>query len=65
MRKLELTNWEYDDYRAITGRDDTAKTRTRWLEIIALINDKHYESIDNEIRETITWIDSEILKEEK
>jgi hypothetical protein len=65
MRKLELTNWEYDDYRAITSRDDTAKTRTRWLEIIALINDKHYESIDNEIRETITWIDSEILKEEK
>ena len=65
MRKLKLTNWEYDDYRAISGRDDTAKTRTRWLEIIALINDKYYESIDNEIRETITWIDSEILKEEK
>lgn len=65
MRELELTNWEYDDYRAITGRDDTTTTQTRWSEIIALINNKYYESIDNEIKETITWIDKEILKEEK
>lgn len=62
MRELEMGNWVYDDYRAITGRDDTKQTQERWLEIIALINDKYYESIDNEIRETIVWVDSEILE---
>jgi len=62
MRELEIGKWEYDDFRAVTGRDDTKQTQERWLEVIALINDKYYESIDNEIRETIVWIDSEIIK---
>jgi len=63
MRKLELGSWDYDDYLEVSGRKDNDKTKTRWLEVIALINSKYYESIDNEIRETVNWIDNEILEE--
>jgi hypothetical protein len=63
MRKLELGSWDYDDYLTITGRDDNSKTKARWLEVIALINSKHYDGINNEVRETIDYVDMEVLKE--
>ena len=65
MRKLIVSNWAYEDYLAITDRKDSPTTQKRWLDVIALINTKHYESIDNEIRETVQWVDDLITKEEK
>ncbi len=57
--------WDYEDYLAITEREDTKDNQARWLEVTALINNKHYESVDNEIRETIVWVDKEIKENEK
>ena len=65
MRKLIVSNWKYEDYLAITDRKDSPTTQKRGLAVIALINTKHYESIDNEIRETVQWVDGLITKEEK
>ena len=40
--------------------DDTAE---RWVKVVALIDNKHYESVDDEIRDTIQFVDSR-LKED-
>ncbi len=57
--------WDYEDYLAVTEREDSLDMQERWLNIIELINNKHYESVDNEIRETIVWVDKEIMEEIK
>ncbi len=63
MRELEIT-WDYEDYLTITERKDNAKTKARWLQVMALINNKFYEGINTEVHETILWVD-EMLKEVK
>ena len=55
--------WTYDDYLAVTGREDNDDTAERWTEVVDLIDNKHYESVDAEIRSTIDFVDS-ILKED-
>jgi len=57
--------WTYDDYLAVTGREDNDDTAERWTEVVDLIDNKHYESVDDDIRDTIQFVDKEILKEEK
>ncbi len=55
--------WTYDDYLAVTGREDNDDTAERWTEVVDLIDNKHYESVDDEIRSTIDFVDSR-LKED-
>lgn len=57
--------WNYDDYLSVTGREDNDDTAERWTEVVDLIDNKHYESVDDEIRDTIQYVDERILKEEK
>ena len=56
--------WTYDDYLAVTGREDNDDTAERWTEVVDLIDNKHYESVDAEIRDTIQYVDERILKED-
>lgn len=63
---VELTfTWTYKDYLAITQREDNDDTAERWTEVVDLIDNEHYESVDAEIRSTIDFVDSQILEEEK
>ena len=55
--------WTYDDYLAVTEREDNDDTAERWTEVVDLIDNKHYESVDDEIRDTIHFVDSR-LKED-
>ena len=61
--KLHFT-WDYDDYLAVTEREDNDDTAERWVKVVALIDNKHYESVDDEIRDTIHYVDERILKED-
>jgi hypothetical protein len=62
----ELTfTWTYEDYLAVTKREDNEATAERWVKVVDLIDNKHYESVNDEIRGTIDFVDKEILKEEK
>ena len=45
--KLHFT-WDYDDYLAVTEREDNDDTAERWVKVVALIDNKHYESVDDE-----------------
>ena len=56
--------WTYDDYLAVTEREDNDDTAERWTEVVDLIDNKHYESVDDEIRDTIQYVDERILKED-
>ena len=56
--------WTYDDYLAVTEREDNDDTAERWTEVVDLIDNKHYESVDDEIRVTIHYVDERILKED-
>ena len=57
--------WTYYDYLAVTERENNDDTEERWSKVVDLIDNKHYESVDDEIRSTIDFVDSQILKEEK
>ncbi len=62
----ELTfTWTYEDYLAVTGRVNSDDAEERWSDIVDLVENKYDEQIDNEIRSTIDFVDSQILKEEK
>ncbi len=62
----ELTfTWTYEDYLAVTGRVSNDNSAERWSDIVDLVENKYDEQIDNEIRSTIDFVDSQILKEEK
>ena len=61
--KLHFT-WDYDDYLAVTKREDNDDTAERWEKVVDLIDNKHYESVDAEIRSTIQYVDERILKED-
>ena len=60
--KLHFT-WTYEDYLAVTERENSDDTEERWVKVVALIDNKHYESVDDEIRDTIQFVDSR-LKED-
>ena len=55
--------WTYYDYLAVTERENSDDTEERWSKVVDLIDNKHYESVDAEIRSTIDLVDS-ILKED-
>ncbi len=62
---LELNfTWTYEDYLAVTERVNSDDTEERWSKVVDLIDNKHYESVDADIRDTIQYVDKEILKEE-
>ena len=61
--KLQF-NWNYDDYLSVTGRDDDEWTYRRWVKVVSLIDNKHYKQVEDEIRSTIDFVDTEILEEE-
>jgi hypothetical protein len=56
-------NWTYEDYLAVTEHEDNDDTAERWTEVVDLIDNKHYESVDEEIRDTIQYVDARILEE--
>ena len=53
--------WNYEDYLAVTNREDNEQSANRWAEVVELIDNKYYESVDEEIRSTINFVDSELL----
>ena len=55
--------WTYEDYLAVTERENSDDTEERWSKVVDLIDNKHYESVDDEIRDTIHFVDSR-LKED-
>ena len=57
--------WSYEDYLAVTNREDNEQSANRWAEVINKIDNKHYESVDEEIRFTIKYVDEELLDEEE
>lgn len=61
-RELNFT-WTYEDYLEVTERENSGDTEERWSQVVDLIDNKHYESVDDEIRSTIDFVDS-ILKED-
>jgi hypothetical protein len=56
--------WTYYDYLAVTERENNDDTEERWSKVVDLIDNKHYESVDAEIRDTIQYVDERILKED-
>lgn len=54
--------WTYDDYLAVTEREDNDDTAERWTEVVDLIDNKHYEQVNGEIRDTIAHVDN-LIKE--
>jgi hypothetical protein len=65
MSRTLYFTWTYEDYLAVTERENNDDTAERWTEVVDLIDNKHYESVDDEIRNTIQYVDERILKEEK
>jgi len=57
--------WSYEDYLAVTNREDNEQSANRWAEVIDSIDNKHYQDADNEIRDTIHFVDRYILEEEE
>ena len=53
--------WCYEDYLAVTNREDNKQSANRWAEVVELIENKYYESVNEEIRSAINFVDSEIL----
>lgn len=63
-KKLELKfTWTYDDYLAVTEQWHSEATLAKWVKTVELIDNKYYEGVDSEIKETIEFINDEILKE--
>jgi hypothetical protein len=60
--ELKFT-WTYEDYLAVTEHEDNDATAERWTEVVDLIDNKHYESVDADIRDTIQYVDARILEE--
>ena len=60
--ELKFT-WTYEDYLAVTEREDNADTHERWTEVVALIDNKHYDGIHSEMVNTIKFVDERILEE--
>jgi len=56
--------WTYNDYLVVTEREDNEDTAERWVEVVSLIDNKHYDGVHSEIVNTIMFIDKEILEEE-
>jgi len=59
--ELQFT-WNYDDYRAITGREDNEDTVERWSEVVDII-DGAGDNVDEEISATIMSVDKKIKEE--
>ena len=60
MRKLEIPAWTYEDYLDVTDREDNKLTRKRWLDVIAGVRVKFRKYIDDEVRDCIREVDSEL-----
>ena len=59
--------WTYEDYLAVTERENSDDSEERWSKVVDLIDNKHYESVDDEIRNTIQYVDESLkilLKED-
>jgi hypothetical protein len=64
MSRTLYFTWTYEDYLAVTERENNDDTAERWTEVVDLIDNKHYESVDADIRDTIQYVDERILKED-
>ena len=51
--------WNYEDYLAVTNREDNKQSVNRWAEVVELINGDY--TVDEKIRSAINFVDSEIL----
>ncbi len=58
-------DWNYDDYLAVTEREDNEQSSDRWAEVVDLIDNKHYESVNDAINATIRFVDECKLEENK
>lgn len=61
--KLKFT-WTYDDYLAVTEQWHSEDTLAKWVKTVELIDNKYYDDVNSEIRETIEYINNQVLKEE-
>ena len=65
MREQKLKfEWIYDDYLAVTNQEDCLEAEALWEDVVNAIDNKHYESIDAEISETIVYVNDLITAKE-
>ncbi len=53
--------WEYEDYLGATRRKDNADSQKRWLGVVALLNTKYKDELDDAVYSIIKEIDVEVL----
>jgi hypothetical protein len=60
MRAYTPRPWEYKDYLGATRRKDSAQSRKRWLDVVALLNTEYADELDDAVYSIIKEIDKEV-----